>query len=74
VNSTLDIKENDEQLSSFEISTCELSWVMGMLAVSIADFVVCFCDHIESTMFCLLPNFTQNLLLIHCSCSYSDAM
>jgi hypothetical protein len=33
-------------LSSFVILTCKLSWVMGMLAVSIANFVICFQDHL----------------------------
>jgi hypothetical protein len=38
-----------------------------MSAVPIANFVVCFWDHVESTMFHILPNFTQNLMLIRCS-------
>jgi hypothetical protein len=38
----------------------------GMSAVSIANFVVCFWDHTESTSNNFL-NFTQNLMLIHCS-------
>jgi len=58
-------------MSSFVILTCELSWVMGMLAVSIANFVVCFQDHIESTMIHILPNFAQNLMLIQCSKNHS---
>jgi hypothetical protein len=33
-------------LSSFVISICDLSWVVGMLAVCITNFVVCFRDHI----------------------------
>jgi len=37
---------------------------MGMLAVSIINFVICFQDHNESTMFHLLPKFPQNLMLI----------
>jgi hypothetical protein len=38
-------------LPSLVISTCKLCWVMGMSAVSIANFVICFQYHIESTMF-----------------------
>jgi hypothetical protein len=60
VNNTLDIAESDDTLPSFVILACELSWVMGMLAVSIANFVICFWDHIGNTMFHLLLNFTQN--------------
>jgi hypothetical protein len=66
VNNTLDIEESGA-LSSFVISTCDLSWVVGMSAVPIANFVVCFGDDVESTMFHFLPNFTQNLMSICCS-------
>jgi hypothetical protein len=38
-------------MSSFLISTCKISWAAGMSAVSIANFDICFLDHIESTMF-----------------------
>jgi hypothetical protein len=38
-------------LSSFVISTRELSWVVGISVVSIENFVVCFRDHSENTMF-----------------------
>jgi len=38
-------------VSSFVISTCELSWVVGMSAFSIGNFVVCFRNRTESTMF-----------------------
>jgi hypothetical protein len=58
-------------LSSFVILTCNLSYVVGMLAVSISNFVVSFWNHTERAMFNLLwsffaflPNFTQNLMLI----------
>jgi hypothetical protein len=46
VNNTLDIEESDEHCLHFMILTCELSWVLGMLAVSIADFVICFRVHV----------------------------
>jgi hypothetical protein len=52
------------------ISTHELAWVMGMSAVSTANFVVCFQDHTDSTAqvsLAFFPNITQNLMLIHCS-------
>jgi hypothetical protein len=42
-------------LSSFMILMCKLSWTMGLLAICIANFVICFWNHIESTMFHLLP-------------------
>jgi hypothetical protein len=45
MNNTLDIKENEEN-SLFVILTCKLSSVMGMLAVSTANFVICFWHHI----------------------------
>jgi hypothetical protein len=38
-----------------------------MSAVSIGNLVVCFLDPIESTMLHLLPDFSQNLILIRCS-------
>jgi len=38
-------------LSSFGISTSKLSWHVGMLVVSVTNFVICFQDHVESTMF-----------------------
>jgi hypothetical protein len=38
-------------LPSFVTLTCELSWVVRMSTVSIANFVACFQDHTESTMF-----------------------
>jgi hypothetical protein len=38
-------------LSSFMISTCDLSRIVGMSAVSIANYIVWFRNHIESTMF-----------------------
>jgi len=68
VNNTIDINESDEHCLCD--LACELSWVMGMPAVSIANFVVHFQDHIESTAQVLLAfflNFRQNLMLIHCS-------
>jgi len=34
---------------------------MEMLKVSIENFIVCFGDDIESTVFHLLANFTHNL-------------
>jgi hypothetical protein len=34
-------------LLSFVISTCELWWVVGMLSVSIADFVVLLCHCLQ---------------------------
>jgi hypothetical protein len=43
---------------------------MGTLAVSIANFVVCFQDRIESTAqvsVAFFPNSTQNIMLIHFS-------
>jgi hypothetical protein len=63
-NNSLDIEESDD-------SPCELSWVMGMSAVSIANHVLYFRDHTESTIFHLLRNFTQNLMLIRCCKNYS---
>jgi len=49
-------------LSSFVISSRELSWVIVMLAVSTANIVICFQDHIESTMFhSQCDNFWQKL-------------
>jgi hypothetical protein len=53
-------------LSSLVTSTCEVTWVMRMSAVSTADFIVCFRHHIESIVFHLLPNFTQIFKLNHC--------
>jgi hypothetical protein len=58
-------------ISSFVISTCELSWVVEMSPVSIANFVIFFQDNIEIIMFYLLPNFTQNLMLINCPKNHS---
>jgi hypothetical protein len=50
MNNTPDIEESDEHWLCL-ILTCELSLVMRMSAVSIANFVICLRDCIESTMF-----------------------
>jgi len=37
--------------SSSVISTCELTWIVGMSVVSIANSVICFRYHVENTVF-----------------------
>jgi hypothetical protein len=44
-------RRNWQVFSSFVISTCELPWVMGMSAVYVSNFVVCFRDNIERIVF-----------------------
>jgi hypothetical protein len=50
MSSTVDIEENDEH-SHRLTSTRRVPWVVEMWAVSIKNFVVCFRNHVQSTMF-----------------------
>jgi hypothetical protein len=61
------LKEGIRKKRKKKISTGELKLVVGMSAVSIVNFVACFRDRIESTVFHLCPSFMQSLMLIHCS-------